>query len=69
MTIKDTTSLKNTVALSGPFAANGNLIFQKGYGFLKKIIQKADSIYTGKGLNLTYFVDNLDILFIQVGIH
>jgi len=51
VTIKDTTSLKNTVALSGPFAANGNLIFQKGYGFLKKIIQKADSIYTGKGWN------------------
>ena len=49
VTIKDNTRLRNTVALSGDFVANGNMFFQRGYQFLKKLITVANKMYTGKG--------------------
>ena len=43
--------MENTVAISGDFVANGNLLFSKNYNFLWKLMIKANARYTGVGWN------------------
>ena len=51
VTIRPTNHLRNTVAISGDFVANGNLVFSKNYTFLWKLMIKANARYTGVGWN------------------
>ena len=56
VTVRETTKIqKNTVALSGPFVANGNLFFEKQNKFLKLLLIEADRRYTGIGIILVFY--------------
>ena len=51
VTVRPTNHIENTVAISGDFVANGNLVFSRNYTFLWKLMIKANARYTGLGWN------------------
>ena len=51
VTIASTSHLATTVAMSGDFVSNGNLVFPARHRFLRHLMVQAQNRFTGKGWN------------------
>lgn len=59
MTIASTSHLATTVAMSGDFVSNGNLVFPARHRFLRHLMAHAQNRFSGKGWNSLGWYQNM----------